>query len=187
MKSLLFAAGAAMALVACSPAAEPPPVAPPAVEAPADDFAAEPAPLPTISALAAGTPELSTLAAAIAAAGLTETLNSEGPFTVFAPTNEAFAALPAGTLDQLLLPESRDALTDILGYHVVLGQVMAADVPDAEAGVATASVAGLDLSVRREADGSVMVNQYRVTGADIQASNGVVHIIDGVLIPAGGE
>jgi uncharacterized surface protein with fasciclin (FAS1) repeats len=182
MKSLLFAA-AATALVACTPAVETPPPA----AVPSADLPAEPASLPTISALAASTPELSTLAAAITAAGLTETLNGEGPFTVFAPTNKAFAALPEGVLDQLLLPESRDALTNILAYHVLLGQVMSTDVPPAEAGVATASVAGVDLSVRREADGTVMVNQYRVTQADIAGSNGLVHIIDGVLIPREGE
>ena len=188
MKLFPFAAAAAvLALAACAPAEEAPAavVTPPPVEA--EPVVEEPAPMtePTIVEIAAGNPDFSTLVAAVQAAGLAETLSSEGPFTVFAPTNEAFAALPAGTLDTLLLPENRDQLTEILGYHVVLGEVMAADVPSADAGVATASVAGFDLSVRREADGSVMVNEATVTSADIEASNGVIHVIDTVLIPAG--
>ncbi len=189
MKLFPFAAAVAvLALAACAPAEETPvAVAPPPVEA--EPVAETPAPVtqPTIVEIAAGNPDFSTLVAAVQAAGLAETLSSQGPFTVFAPTNAAFAALPAGTLDTLLLPESRDQLTEILGYHVVLGEVMAADVPDASAGVATGSVAGFDLSVRREADGTVMVNEATVTQADIEASNGVIHVIDTVLIPATGE
>lgn len=174
---------AALALAACSPAADAPTVSPPPVDAEPAEMAAAQTAEPTVVQLIADNPDLSTLTAAIQAAGLTETLSSEGPFTIFAPANDAFAALPAGALDALLLPESRDELTNILGYHVLLGAVAAADVPDAAEDVATSSVAGFDLSVRREADGRVMVNQYQVIEADIEGTNGIVHIIDGVLIP----
>lgn len=192
MKQFIFAAAASvLTLAACAPAETPAPsVEPPAVEEPVvEPVAEEPAAAPaqTIVDIAAGNPDFSTLVAAVQAAGLAETLAGPGPFTVFAPTNEAFAALPEGTLDSLLLPENKDQLTQILTYHVVAGKVMAADVPAADAGVATSTVAGLDLSVRKEADGSVMVNEATVTTADIEASNGVIHVIDTVVLPRAAE
>lgn len=183
--SLLAASASAIALVACSPAAEAPAPAPVVVtEEPAVvETVVEPVTLPTIVDVAAGNPDFSTLVAAVQAAGLAETLSGPGPFTVFAPTNAAFAALPAGTVESLLLPENKDQLTKILTYHVVAGKVMAADLPAADAGVATATVAGLDLSVRVEADGAAKANDATITSADIEASNGVIHVIDAVLLP----
>ena len=193
MRSTVFAAAAcALALGACAPAAdEPTPaVTPPPVEevvaAPEAEMP-EPAAAATIVDIAAAHPDFSTLVAALDAAGLTATLASPGPYTVFAPTNAAFAALPDGTLDSLLLPDNREQLTRILTYHVVAGKVMAADVPPADAGVATSTVAGLDLSVRIEADGSVKANEATVTAADIEASNGVIHVIDTVVLPRPAE
>jgi uncharacterized surface protein with fasciclin (FAS1) repeats len=186
MKVQLFAAAAvsAFALVACTPASEPAAVEPAAVEEPVvEPVVEEPVALGTVVDIAAGNPDFSTLVAAVQAAGLAETLAGPGPFTVFAPTNEAFAALPAGTLDSLLLPENKDQLTKILTYHVVAGKVMSADLPAADAGVATSTVAGLDLSVRVEADGSAKANEATITTADIEASNGVIHVIDTVLLP----
>ncbi len=185
MKLSLFAAAAvsAFALVACTPA-ETAPVEPAAVETPVEPVVEEPAPAPTtIVDIAAGNPDFSTLVAAVQAAGLAETLAGEGPFTVFAPTNAAFAALPAGTLDSLLLPENKEQLAKILTYHVVAGKVMAADLPAADAATATSTVAGLDLSVRVEADGTAKANEATITTADIEASNGVIHVIDTVLLP----
>ncbi|GAB5374958.1 MAG: fasciclin domain-containing protein [Acuticoccus sp.] len=120
-----------------------------------------------------------TLAAALGAAGLVETLKGEGPFTVFAPTDEAFAKLPEGTVDTLLKPENKDQLTAVLTYHVVPGAVMAADVVKiSEAD--TVNGAGIDIAVK---DGTVMINNARVTAADVSASNGVSHVIDTVLLP----
>lgn len=118
-----------------------------------------------------------TLVAAVEAAGLVETLKGEGPFTVFAPTDEAFAALPAGVLDALLLPENKETLAKILTYHVVPGAVMAADVTDGE--VATVEGQNVTLST---ADG-VTVNGATVVAADVVASNGVIHVIDAVILP----
>ncbi|WP_114106726.1 fasciclin domain-containing protein [Hyphomonas sp. CACIAM 19H1] len=192
MKPFFFAAAASVfALAACSPATEDgtPAVAPPPVEAPETPIdapladQAQPVEDLTLVDVAATNPDFSTLLAAIDAAGLSETLAGPGPYTVFAPTNEAFAALAPGELDTLLLPENKDKLTRIVGYHVIPGKVLAGDVPAEDAGVATASINNLDLSVRRLADGTVMVNQYTVATSDIQASNGVIHVIDGVLIP----
>lgn len=121
-----------------------------------------------------------TLAAALDAAGLIDTLKGDGPFTVFAPTDEAFAALPAGTVEDLLKPENKDKLTAILTYHVVPGSVMAADVvklEDAE----TVNGAMVDIAVEGDA---VMIEGAKVVSADVAASNGVIHVIDKVLIPA---
>jgi len=120
-----------------------------------------------------------TLVAAVEAAGLVETLKSEGPFTVFAPTDDAFAALPEGTVDELLKPENKDKLTAILTYHVVPGKIMSGDLTD---GQTAATVEGSDVTIMT-ADG-VMVNEANVTTADIEASNGVIHVIDAVLMPA---
>lgn len=133
----------------------------------------------TIVEVASSTEGFSTLVAAVSAAGLVDTLNGEGPFTVFAPTDDAFAALPAGVLDALLLPENKDVLTQILTYHVVPGQVMAADVADGD--VATVEGQSVTLST---ADG-VTVNGAKVIQADVVTSNGVIHAIDAVLLPPG--
>lgn len=188
MKPFFFAAAASVfALAACSPATEEgtPAVAPPPVEAIETPITDQALPVEdlTLVDVAATNPDFSTLLAAIDAAGLSETLAGPGPYTVFAPTNEAFAALAPGELDALLLPENKDKLTRIVSYHVIPGKVLAADVPAEDAGVATASINNLALAVRRLADGTVMVNQYTVTNSDLQASNGVIHVIDGVLIP----
>jgi len=139
----------------------------------------------TIVDVAVATPNLSTLVAAVQAASLVETLQSEGPFTVFAPTNDAFAALPAGTVETLLLPENVDQLKTVLTYHVVAGKVMAADLSD---GQEVATVQGGTLVVKLE-DGNAYLhdakgNQVKVVAADVAADNGVVHCIDGVLLPA---
>lgn len=120
-----------------------------------------------------------TLVAAIQAADLTATLQGDGPFTVFAPTNAAFAALPAGTLDNLLLPENKDQLASILTYHVVAGEVTADQVVNL---TSATTVNGASLAIRVE-NGNVFVNDAQVTQTDVQASNGVIHIIDGVLLP----
>lgn len=119
-----------------------------------------------------------TLVAAVEAAGLVETLKGEGPFTVFAPTDEAFAALPEGTVEDLLLPENKDQLTAILTYHVVPGKVMSGDLSD---GMTAATVEGSEVTIMTE--GGVMVNDANVVQPDIEASNGVIHVIDKVIMP----
>lgn len=129
--------------------------------------------------LATETDELSTLAAAITAAGLVETLEGDGPFTVFAPTNEAFDALPEGTLESLLMPENRDKLVEILTYHVVSGKVMSDDLSD---GMSAETVQGSEVSIT-VSDYGVRVDEASVTQADVEASNGVVHVIDAVILP----
>lgn len=129
------------------------------------------------TAVAAG--NFKTLAAALQAAGLVETLKGAGPFTVFAPTDEAFAKLPAGTVEDLLKPENKDKLTAILTYHVVPGKVMAADVMKV---TEAATVNGKPLAIKADG-GGVMVNEAKVTATDIEASNGVIHVIDGVVLP----
>jgi uncharacterized surface protein with fasciclin (FAS1) repeats len=131
----------------------------------------------TIVEVAAANEDFSTLVAAVEAAGLVETLSGEGPFTVFAPTNEAFAALPEGVLDALLLPENKDTLTKILTYHVVAGEVPSDQITDGD--VATVEGQGVTVST---AEG-VTVNGATVIAADVDASNGVIHVIDAVLIP----
>jgi uncharacterized surface protein with fasciclin (FAS1) repeats len=145
----------------------------------------------TIVDIAVGSPDHTTLVAAVQAAGLAETLSGAGPFTLFAPTNDAFAKLPAGTVDTLLLPESKDQLTKILTCHAVAASAMAADVLGMiEAGGGTAkvgTVGGCELSVTT-ADGKVMItdemgNVATVTAADLAGTNGVVHVIDTVLLP----
>jgi uncharacterized surface protein with fasciclin (FAS1) repeats len=129
--------------------------------------------------IAIGSPDHSTLVAAVTAAGLVETLKGAGPFTIFAPTNAAFNALPAGTVEGLLKPESKAALTKILTYHVVPGAVMAADLKD---GQKVKTLQGEELTVSIK-DGKVMINGANVTTADLKGSNGVVHVIDAVLMP----
>ena len=128
---------------------------------------------------AAGSADHTTLVAAVKAAGLVETLKSAGPFTVFAPTNEAFAKLPAGTVDNLLKPEMKADLTGVLTYHVVAGAVKAADLKD---GQKIKTVQGGELTVSIK-DGKVMINGANVTIADVISSNGVTHVIDAVLLP----
>ncbi len=129
------------------------------------------------TAIAAG--KFNTLVAAVKAAGLVDTLKGAGPFTVLAPTDEAFAKLPQGTLDMLLKPENKDKLRSILTYHVVPGRVMAADIVKLDL---AKTAEGRSVTIRT-ADGAVMVNNARVTKADIGASNGVIHVIDTVLLP----
>ena len=131
----------------------------------------------TIVDVAAGSEDFTTLVAAVEAAGLVETLSGEGPFTVFAPTNEAFDALPEGVLDALLLPENEAVLTSILTYHVVPGEVTSDMITDGD--VDTVEGQAVTIST---ADG-VTVNGAVVTTADVEASNGVIHVIDAVLIP----
>jgi uncharacterized surface protein with fasciclin (FAS1) repeats len=132
------------------------------------------------TAVSAG--QFTTLAAALGAAGLVDTLKGPGPFTVFAPTDEAFAKLPAGTVETLLRPENRDQLTAILTYHVVPGTVMAADVVKVDE---AETVNGEMLNVTVNGD-AVMVNDARVTATDITATNGVIHIVDTVILPPQG-
>jgi len=119
-----------------------------------------------------------TLVAAVQAAGLVDTLKSEGPFTVFAPTDEAFAALPEGTVDELLKPENKDQLVAILTYHVVPGKVMSTDLSD---DMAAATVQGSEIMI--DLDSGVMINDASVVTADIETSNGVIHVIDKVILP----
>ncbi len=128
---------------------------------------------------AAGSADHTTLVAAVKAANLAETLSGAGPFTVFAPTNEAFNALPAGAVDNLLKPEMKKDLSGVLTYHVVPGKLMAADLKD---GQKLKTVQGKDLTVTVK-DGKVMINGAAVTIADVVSSNGVTHVIDGVLMP----
>ncbi len=130
---------------------------------------------------AAANPDFSTLVAAIKAAGLVDTLKGDGPFTVFAPTNAAFAALPAGTLDNLLKPENKDQLVAILTYHVVPGKAMAGDLLGKTTEAAT--VQGANVTVVGDTEAGVTVNGAKVTTADIAAKNGVIHVIDAVILP----
>lgn len=132
-----------------------------------------------IVATAVSAGQFKTLAAALGAAGLTDTLKGEGPFTVFAPTDAAFAKLPAGTVDSLLKPENKDQLVAILTYHVVPGKVMAADVTKLKQ---AKTVNGKTLEIEVKGD-AVMVNDAKVTKTDIGASNGVIHVIDTVILP----
>ncbi len=129
------------------------------------------------TAVGAGT--FGTLVAAVQAAGLVDTLKGEGPFTVFAPTDEAFAKLPAGTVENLLKPENKDQLVAVLTYHVLPGKVMSADIAGKKTKVA--SVQGSEISV--DATDGVKVDEANVVAADVQASNGVIHVIDAVILP----
>ena len=129
------------------------------------------------TAVASG--QFNTLAAALKAAGLVETLKGAGPFTVFAPTDAAFAKLPKGTVEDLLKPENKDKLVKILTYHVVPGKVMAADVTKLKE---AKTVQGGNLTIKVDG-GKVMIDTATVTKADVAASNGVIHIIDTVVLP----
>jgi uncharacterized surface protein with fasciclin (FAS1) repeats len=128
---------------------------------------------------AANSKDFQTLAKAIKAAGLEETLAGEGPYTVFAPTDAAFAALPSGILDQLLLPENKEILVALLKSHVVSGAVTSSQIQPGS----VETLAGAPVAVKRGEDGIVTVNNAKVTQADIQASNGVIHAIDKVILP----
>ena len=128
---------------------------------------------------AVGAGSFETLVAAVQAAELVDTLKGEGPFTVFAPTDEAFAALPEGTVENLLKPENKDQLVAILTYHVVPGKVMSGDLSD---DMTAATVQGGDITI--DLDNGVMVNDASVVQADIETSNGVIHVIDKVILPA---
>ncbi|MBJ7505366.1 MAG: fasciclin domain-containing protein [Ilumatobacteraceae bacterium] len=143
----------------------------------AEDAVAEEAAAGDIVAVAVGNPDFATLVAALTAAGLVETLQGAGPFTVFAPTEAAFAALPEGLLAKLLLPENVAVLTAILTYHVVPGMVMSTDI--AAGDVATVEGSTVALTT----DMGVMVNGATVIAADVPASNGVIHVIDAVIVP----
>ena len=170
---------AVFAVAACAPAATPTP-APQPTDMPAPTATTEPtaAPMDIVdTAVADG--RFKTLAAALGAAGLVETLKGAGPFTVFAPTDDAFAKLPAGTIDELLKPENKQKLTDILLYHVVSSKVMAADVVKL---TSASTVFGKDVTVKVDM-GTVYINDARVVITDIETSNGVIHVIDSVLLP----
>jgi uncharacterized surface protein with fasciclin (FAS1) repeats len=128
------------------------------------------------TAVAAGS--FSTLVAAVQAAGLVETLKGEGPFTVFAPTDAAFAALPAGTVEDLLKPENKDRLVAVLTYHVLPGKVMSTDLSE---GLTAATVQGSEVTITLA--GGPKVNGANIVQADIEADNGVIHVIDAVILP----
>ncbi len=133
----------------------------------------------TVVDIAVGSADHTTLVAAVKAAGLVETLSGAGPFTVFAPTNAAFEKLPKGTVESLLTPEKKADLTGILTYHVVAGSVKAADLTD---GQMVKTINGKELKVTIK-DGKVMIGGANVVAADLVAGNGVVHVIDAVLLP----
>ena len=173
-RAILAISASVFLLAACSDGDEAPAAAP-------EDTGSE-----TIAEIVQGDEEFSTLLDAVGAAGLAETLSGDGPYTVFAPTDAAFAALPKGTLESLLEPENQDQLTGILTYHVVPAEVPAADVMPGD--VPTINGAQLTVSVE---DGTVTIedgqgNEATVTQTDIEAANGVIHVIDAVLLPPTG-
>lgn len=179
MKKKLMAIAAASALVLAACGGDDEATEETVAEVTEDTMAEEamPAEAGDIVAVASGNPDFSTLVAAIQAAGLVETLQGAGPFTVFAPTNAAFEALPAGLLEKLLLPENVAVLTAILTYHVVPGKVMSADVTAGD----VVSVEGSTIALTT--DGGVKVNGANVVAVDVAASNGVIHVIDQVIVP----
>jgi uncharacterized surface protein with fasciclin (FAS1) repeats len=140
---------------------------------------AESVPDKDIVEIAASAGSFKTLVAAVQAGGLVDVLKSEGPFTVFAPTDEAFGKLPAGTVEYLLKPENKSKLVAILTYHVVAGRVTAGEVVSLSS---AKTVNGQELRISAK-DGSVMVDDAHVTGTDIMASNGIIHVIDSVILP----
>jgi len=191
-KPLLAAAIGALALAACAaPGDAPATETEAATEKPMTAETETAAEQPNIVALAAGTDSLSTLVAAVTAAGLVETLSGPGPFTVFAPDNAAFDKLPDGTVDTLVKPENKAALTSILTYHVVAAEVMAADVLELIAagnGTATIDTVNGGQLTAAVVNGAVVLTDANggtstVTATDIDASNGVVHLIDTVVMP----
>ncbi len=179
--ALAAVVAASMFVAACGDDKDSAPVttaAPVETAAPATDGMAEAG---DIVAVASGNPDFSTLVAAVQAAGLVETLQGPGPFTVFAPTNDAFAALPAGLVDKLLLPENKDVLVKILTYHVVSGKVMAADVKAGD----VPSVEGSNITVAVDGGKVTLNGSSNVVATDVAASNGVIHVIDAVILPPG--
>ena len=134
---------------------------------------------PTIVSIAAGNPDFSTLVTALKAADLVDALQGNGPFTVFAPTNDAFAKLPAGTVEDLLKPENKDKLVAVLTYHVVPGNVYAKDVVKLDS---ASSLQGDTIDIKTSM-GKVMVDGANVVMTDIKGSNGVIHVIDSVILP----
>lgn len=182
-KSLALMLVITLLVAACAPAATMPPAPAAATEAATEAPAAEaPAAMADIVDTAVAAGNFGTLVAAVEAAGLVETLKGEGPFTVFAPTDEAFAALPAGTVEALLA-DPQGQLTQILLYHVVPGKVMSTDLSD---GMMAETVQGSPVTFTI-ADGVVKVNEAVVVAADIEASNGVIHVIDSVILPPAEE
>ena len=183
-RALAFSAtilAAGLGVAACSSGSSP--SASPSTTTKSSDSMQTGAAKQNIVQLAASNPELSTLVSAVKAAGLVKTLEGHGPFTVFAPTNEAFAALPAGTLSSLLEPQNKAQLASILTYHVVPGSYTSSNLPTGM----VKTVNGADVTVS-ENGGQVQItdgkgNTVHVTTADIKASNGVVHVISGVLLP----
>lgn len=189
--ALSVASAALLGLAACNSGAE---TEAPAADAAATDAAAEApaAATGTVVAVAQGNPDFTTLVSAVQAAGLVDTLNGAGPFTVFAPTNAAFEKIPAATRESLMAPAGKEDLTGILTYHVVAGNVSAAALAEqitAGGGSATlTTVQGGTLTARAEADGSITLtdaagNTSRVVQADVAAANGVIHAIDTVVMP----
>ena len=174
----------ALVLAACAPAATPEaPVAEPEPTTVPEPTAMPEVMLKDIVDTAVADGRFQTLVAAVTAAELVDTLKSEGPFTVFAPTDDAFAKLPEGTLESLLLPENKQALTDILLYHVVAGSVMAADVVNLDSAT---TVLGKDVAIKVDM-GNVYINDAQVIITDIETSNGVIHVIDSVILPPAEE
>lgn len=135
------------------------------------------APTKNVVEIAAGNKDFSTLVAAVNAAGLAETLSGKGPFTIFAPTNEAFAKLPAGTVEDLLKPENKAKLTAILTYHILAGKVMADDLKAGKAETVNGAVATI------ATEGGVTIEKAKVVKTDIAGTNGVIHVIDTVILP----
>jgi len=175
---------ASLVLAACAPAATPTaaPTQPPAPTATPIPPTAVPAPKDIVDTAVADV-RFTTLVAAVQAAGLVDTLKGEGPFTVFAPTDDAFAKLPAGTVEDLLKPENLETLTNILLYHVVPGKVMAADVVQLDGQMVDTALEGQQIKITVK-DGNVYLNDtVQVIITDIETSNGVIHVIDTVLLP----
>ena len=175
--TLVLAACAPQVTPTAAPTAMPEPTAAP-TEAPAAQ---------TIVDIAASDERFTTLVAAVQAAGLAETLSGEGPFTVFAPTNDAFAALPAGTVENLLLPENKQQLTDILLYHVVPGKVMAADAVALDGQMADTALEGKQIAIAADMGNVTLNENAKVIITDLAAANGVIHVIDTVLLPPSDE
>jgi uncharacterized surface protein with fasciclin (FAS1) repeats len=167
MRSLIRLSALALALVAASAATA------------HNHGKAAPAAAGTIVEVAAGNPDFSTLVTALKAAGLVETLQGAGPFTVFAPTNAAFEKLPAGTLENLLKPENKAQLVAVLTYHVVPGKVLAAQAVTLDKAT-TVQGGEADINV---VDGKATIDGATITATDVAASNGVIHVIDSVMLP----
>ncbi len=177
--ALVAALLAIFSLAACGGAPASGAVDPSMSDGAADGNAASAGEKSDIVDTAVGAGSFKTLVAAVQAAGLAETLKGPGPFTVFAPTDEAFAKLPKGAIDELLKPENKEKLAAILTYHVVSGKVMAAD---AKGLTSAKTVQGSELTIAADGD-SVTVDGAKVVKADIECSNGVIHVIDTVVMP----